>query len=268
MKLALCTIQRDRSPWLKEWFAFHYLMGVRKFYFFAHKCTDNTPQVIAELQQHFDISAFQMPDDVATPQLAAYQYTYQNFSHEFDWVGFIDGDEFLFPTEAEDIRSVLEDYAYQKMSALAVYWACFGSSGHVDEPEGLVTENYRMRPPLDFADNRHVKSIVLGRQPTTFKILTNSHLFGTLNGTFDEQMRPVTAGVSDHQPSYNKLRINHYCCQSLEYFRTFKKGSGAPDSNPHLIRPDSWWEKYDRNDESDDSLIRFASRLRGLMATL
>lgn len=268
MKLAMCTIQRDRGPWLREWFAFHYLVGVRKFYFFAHKCTDNTAQVIAELQRHFDITAFQLADDVATPQLAAYQHTYQNFSHEFDWLAFIDGDEFLFPVEGMDIRTVLEDYAYSKLSALAVYWACFGSSGHVAEPEGLMTENFRMRPPLDFADNRHVKSIVLGRQPQSFKVLSNSHVFGTHLGTFDEQMRPVTAGMTDYSPSHQRLRINHYCCQSLEFFRKFKQGSGAPDSNPNLIRPNSWWDKYDRNDERDESLVQIAPKLRELLASL
>ncbi len=268
MKLAICTIQRDRGPWLREWFAFHYLVGVRKFYFFAHKCTDDTAGQIAELQQHFDISAFQMADDVATPQLAAYQYTYENFSHEFDWVGFVDGDEFLFPVEGGDIRDVLEDYSYRKLSALAVYWACFGSSGHITEPAGLITENFRMRPPLDFADNRHIKSLVLGRQPLSFKVLNNSHLFRTHHGTFDEQGRVVTAGLTEHAPSHQRLRINHYCCQSREFFRQFKQGSGAPDSNPHLIRPDSWWDKYDRNDERDESLGKFAPALRELLGSL
>lgn len=268
MKLAVCTIQRDRGPWLREWFAFHYLIGVRKFYFFAHKCTDNTAQEIINLQHHFDITAFEMADSVATPQLAAYRHTYENFSHEFDWIAFLDGDEFLFPTHGTDILPVIERFAYSKLSALAVYWACFGSSGHVTEPSGLITQNYRMRAPLDFADNRHVKSIVQGRQPESFKVLSNSHFFGTYHGTFDEQMRPVTAGFTEYEPSHKQLRINHYCCQSLEFFRKFKQGSGAPDSNPHLVRPDSWWTKYDRNDQQDDSLDLIFPKLQDLILSL
>lgn len=268
MKLAICTIQRDRAPWLKEWFAFHHLIGVSKFYFYAHKCTDNTNQVIGELQSHFDITAYVLGNDVHLPQLAAYQHTYEKFNHEFDWCAFIDGDEFLLPTEGTDARPVLEDCANRKMSALAVYWVCFGSSGHIREPEGLITENFSKRPPLSFADNQHVKSIVRGHQPEAFKVLGNSHLFGTLNGTFDEQLRPITSGLANYEPSHQRLRINHYCCQSLEFFRTFKQGSGAPDSNPHLIRPDSWWTKYDRNDEKDNSVELIAPRLRELLNSL
>jgi hypothetical protein len=95
MKLAICTIQRNRGLWLKEWFAFHYAVGFRKFYFFAHKCTDNTSHVILDLKKHFDIEAFVLGDDLERPQLSAYQHAYQNFNHDFDWIAFIDGDEFF-----------------------------------------------------------------------------------------------------------------------------------------------------------------------------
>ena len=268
MKLALCTIQRDRGPWLKEWFAFHHLMGVDKFYFFAHKCTDNTEQVIDELKHHFDITAFKLADDLATPQLMAYKFAYENFGHECDWMAFIDGDEFLFPTADTDIKSVLEKFWYQKISALAVYWACFGSSGHVQEPAGLITENYRMRAPLEFLENRHIKSIVMGRQNASFQILSNSHRFGTALGTFDEKLRPISGGRTEYEPSYDLLRINHYCTQSYEYFKKFKQGSGAADVNPNLIRPDTWWTTYDHNEVRDESLIHIAPKLKALVDTL
>jgi hypothetical protein len=31
MSLAICTIQRDRGPWIKEWIEFHIIVGVDKF---------------------------------------------------------------------------------------------------------------------------------------------------------------------------------------------------------------------------------------------
>ncbi len=262
MRLAVCTIQRDRAPWLKEWFAFHSLFGVEKFFFFAHKCTDNTLEVVAELKKSFDISAFSLPDDLPTPQLHAYQYAYENFNHTFDWMAFVDGDEFLFPTVGNDIRSILAQYDYEKLSALAVHWVCFGSNGHLQEPQGLITENFRTRPPLDFKDNAHIKSIVRGRQGSAFRTLSTAHLFQTIFGTYDEKLRLVTSGKSVHAPSHEHLRMNHYCCQSYSYFQQFKKNSGAADSNPHLIRPDSWWDYYDRNDELDTSLVQLMPRLK------
>jgi len=268
MKLAICTIQRNRGLWLKEWFAFHYAVGFRKFYFFAHKCTDNTSHVILDLKKHFDIEAFVLGDDLERPQLSAYQHAYQNFNHDFDWIAFIDGDEFLFPTQHHDLREIMNNFSYEKLSALAVYWACFGSSGHVAEPDGLITENYRYRADLSWEGNKHIKSIVMGRQGSHSSVLENSHFFKTINGTYDTLMRPINGGLTNYEPDYSLLRINHYVTQSLEYFRGFKQKSGAADVNTSYIRSDSWWIRCNRNEVFDESLIHLDSKIKEVLSFL
>ena len=266
MRLGICTIQRDRAAWIKEWVTFHYLVGFRKFYFFAHNCKDNTSEVLLELQKKFDIQAFVLGADVERPQLKCYQYAYDNFAHEVDWMAFIDGDEFLFPTQTKDMREALESYSYERISALGVWWSCFGSAGHVAEPEGLVTENYRMRASADFEANRHIKSLVLGRQMGRVHVAQNSHIFNTPFGTVDEQRRLITKGFSpEYEPSYTNFRINHYVCQSYNYFTKFKQNSGAADAGALMVRPDSWWTKHDRNDEFDNSLEKYSADLRTLL---
>lgn len=262
MKLGLCTIQRNRGPWIKEWIAFHALVGFEKFYFFTHRCDDNTNQILLELSAQYDIAAFNLSDDVATPQLAAYQYAYDRFNHEVDWMGFIDGDEFLFSPKHPDIRDALEPFSYARLSALGVYWACFGSSGHQTEPQGLITDNYRHRAPDDFKPNSHIKSLVRGRQGSGFQIGGNAHYFNTIHGTFDENLQPITGGYTPYPASYNLFRINHYATQSYEFFKTFKQNSGAADGNPNLVRPQSWWDEYDRNEITDQSIEPFSQALK------
>jgi hypothetical protein len=265
MKIAICTIQRNRGQWLKEWFAFHYAIGVRKFYFFAHKCTDNTNEVILELKKYFDINAFVLSADLDRPQLSAYQYAYQNFNHEFDWIAFIDGDEFLFPSRHQDLREVMENYSYRKISGLAAYWACFGSSGHIIEPEGLVTENYRYRANYDFEPNRHIKSIIRGHQGDNFSVLQNSHYFKTIHGIIDADNRSIQGGFTQYEPNYEVVKINHYVTQSFTYFKSFKQSSGAADSNLNYVRPESWWDKYNRNEVYDNSLSHINLKIKETM---
>lgn len=261
MKIALCTIQRNRARWLQEWFAFHRHFGVDHFYFFAHKCTDDTDHKILELQKDFDIRAFKIADDTERPQLAAYKWAYENFNHEFDWIGFIDGDEFLFPTDLTSLKSNLAPFDYQNISGLGIYWRCFGSSGHQAEPQGWITENYLHRAPDDFPSNRHIKSLVRGRQGPHFDIISNAHLFKTIKGTVDEQLRPIHYGLTDNPPSYEKFVINHYAVQSREFYLTFKKFSGAADAGSQLVRAEEWWLQYDRNDVRDTTLLPVAQLL-------
>ena len=269
MILGACTIQRNRGRWLTEWVAFHHIVGIKKFYIYLHKCTDNSIEIIQQLQKNFDINCFTVPDETWRPQLVCYQHAYQEFGHHIDWMSFIDGDEFLFPTKTELLAEVIKDFQYEKLSALGVWWACYGSSGHISEPNGLIIENYQHRPPLDIEYNRHIKSIVRGHQGSSFSIGPNAHIFNTIYGTKDENMRAIEFGFTPEiKTTYNKLRINHYVCQSQQYFKEFKQNSGAADAGPLAIRPDEWWIKHDRNDEKDDSILKFLPKLQLLIDQL
>lgn len=267
MQLGLVTIQRNRAPWLLEWFAFHYLVGFRKFYFYAHLCTDNTAELLVKLASKFAISPFVLSAAQDGVQLAAYQHACDHFMNEVDWMCFLDGDEFIFPTAQATLPEALVGYQAAPISALGVYNVNFGSSGHVDEPQGLVTENYRMRAHENFMAQRRVKSLVKGHQKV--HTTSNSHLFATPQGTVDELMRPVTWGyMPDYTPSYSRFRINHYVCQSRSYFLSFKQHSGHADAGAHTVREEEWWNNFNTNDLPDASLARFAGPLREFVAQL
>ena len=260
MILVLCSIQRDRAPWIVEWLAFHYVVGFRKFYFYAHHCTDDTCDILRKLTTVLDLKAFEIRDIADFVQLQAYQNAYDSFGHEVDWMAFIDGDEFLFPTQADTLQDVLKDYHYQRLSALGAYWVCFGSNGHIEEPSGLIVDNYTRRPEINIRFNHHIKSIVMGRQSVSAN--KNAHLFTTQFGTFDELMRPIDKGyMIDTTPTYEKLRINHYICQSYNYFKKFKQFSGSADAGHAVARPDTWWTDRDFNDVYDDAILRFRAAL-------
>lgn len=262
MEIGMCSIQRNRGKWLKEWIIFHHLVGVTKFYIYLHKCTDNSSAIIIDLQKYFNIQCFLIDDETGRPQLVAYEHAYQNFGHEIDWMAFIDGDEFLFPSFANTLNEVLAKYQYEKLSALGVYWHCFGSSGHIKDPDGLIIEDYQFRANSEFPGNCHIKSIVKGGQGVHCFSAGNAHLFNTIYGTFDELMRPLTKGLVDtNPPSFNLLRINHYATQSHDFYTQFKKHSGAADSNKSHIREESWWKMYDRNEEKDTIILRFKPAL-------
>lgn len=259
MRVGVVTIQKNRAPWIAEWLAFHKVAGFSKFYFYAHNCTDNTAEVVNSLQDYYDIKSFSINANQNGIQLSVYQHAYENFGHECDWLAFIDGDEFLFPSQAPDIGSALDRFNYEKISALGVYWVCFGSSDHLLEPPGLVTKNYRQRYPLEHKLNRHIKSIVRGRQNST--VSQNAHMFNTPYGTFDENLRPITFGLTDYHPVYEHFRINHYICQSYEFFKQFKQRSGAADAGRDFIRPDEWWSEMNINAAYDHSIEPWYEKL-------
>ena len=259
MTLAITSIQRNRNPWIIEWLAFHLLAGFDRFFIYSHKCTDGMTETLLRLACHYPVTVHAIDMD-ELPQLIAYQHAAEQYLPQVDWMAFIDGDEFLFSPRYRYIGTALDHYANLPLSALAVYWVCYGGNGHIREPDGLIIENYPRHSDYGFPANRHIKSIVKGRQ--TIRIV-GSHLFETVNGTCDECLRPVTQGwMQQIEPSYDFLRINHYAVQSYEYFSDTKRTIGAADGNPLLIRPDSWYFEYDRNECNDGTIYNFLTPLK------
>lgn len=274
LPLGITTIQRNRAPWIKEWVAFHYLVGFRKFYIYLHKCSDDTEKILTKLEKKFDIKIFIVDPNLEWPMMKCYQDSYANFGDEVDWMAYIDGDEFLFSTSADSMEAALKNYSNKsstesvldkKMSALGVYWSCFGSSGHIEEPSGLIIENYKYRASDGYPNNRHIKSIVRGGQYGTVQA-SGSHLFLTSHGTYDENLRPIASGWTDYEPTYEKFRINHYITQSRSHFLNFKSKFSAPDSGG--VRDESFWKEHDINEVFDHSMDKFIAPLKDLLDSI
>jgi Glycosyltransferase family 92 len=267
MNLALCSIQKNRGPWLAEWVVFHVMVGVQKFYLYLHGCSDQSLLVATELTRHFDLEVVVIPGDVVAPQLKAYHHCYSTHGHKHDWLGFIDGDEFLFSPAEMDLKEVLAQYRYGKLSALGVYWATFGSSHHEKEPSGLIIENYTKRAHQQFEVNTHIKSVVMGRQGPHCLPVT-SHHFKSIHGTYDTSGRLIEWGYTKNNPDYSQLRINHYVTQSLEYFTKTKSVAGKADVSPRSNRDMAWFDAHNRNEVDDDSMRPFSLKVKESLVNL
>ena len=78
------------------------MVGFGKIIIYSHKSTDGMDDVLAMLSVRYPIVAYRL-GDVKRPQLAAYKHSWDTQSAGIDWMAFIDGDEFLFPTKEGSI---------------------------------------------------------------------------------------------------------------------------------------------------------------------
>ena len=265
-QLGICAIIRDREQWIAEWISFHYLAGFTNFYIGLHKCSDKTEEILIDLSKKYKINIFHVEDRVGgSQQTFFYNFIQNEVAYEVDWMAYIDSDEYLFSPEQKKIGPVLDGFLQQNIYALAVQWVCFGSNKFAREPSGLIIENYRHRAPDDFAVNKHVKSIIYQRLPGIIKF-NNPHLVSADFQVFDEQLRPIDTPISPYEPTFSNLRINHYLCQSREYFENVKKFSGNADNEAsNEIKREEWWIGHDRNDLLDHSVESYIHPIKALI---
>jgi Glycosyltransferase family 92 len=231
--LSAVVIVKDEGPYLQEWLEFHRLVGVQHIYLYDNGSSDGTEQVLSDFIRSGYVTRIPWLSFVrdGSPQKLAYAHALSNFGPAWRWMALIDADEFLFPTEADNLPAVLT--RLEHLPAIAVYWRVFGFSGHEKRPPGLVIENFTMRAP--FPPEPGVKGYLLKFKslvdPSKVSAVVSPHVVRLENGRVGACTENGILVPSDDEREqvYNgHLRINHYYSKSREEMeQKLSRGSGS-----------------------------------------
>ncbi len=276
MKTAVCMIVRNEARDIREWIAHHALAGFDTQIVFDNVSTDGTADIIRAARADYDIRFHNWENRSQQSQTLAYEAAIEAYKLEFDWIAFIDSDEFLITAGGEKVADFLAQF--EDWAAVAINWAVYGANGHDDYPPGLVTESFLARADDSFFPARHVKSIV---RPRLAMNCPNPHYF-TMAGNIDrrycdtggnpmlwmhapEAPGGVLRGVTLAPPDYRVARINHYFTRSRAHWRA-KLQRGYPSDV--AIRKDEEFDMYNRNEVADPIALRGIAALREAVARL
>lgn len=279
MKLFIAAIIKDEQPGLLEWIAYHKVLGVEGFIIADNGSRDGSSELLGQLARLGIVDLFDFPNQgEQKPQLPAYQVCLSRAKGRADLLAFIDADEFLLPQGDISLSATLERlFSDDDISALALNWANFGSSGHLFADKGLVIERFTQRAKQHFHANHNIKSIVRPDRVTHFY---NPHQAALKQGRYIDALgRDLNAhpryshGVSA-EVCWEALRVNHYVVKSFEEFITgkYRRGSAA---TANRVKHKAYFQTHDRNDEPCDLAARLApavkveiARLQALMDAL
>ena len=201
---ALCAIAKDETPYLREWIAYHYLIGFEKIFIYDNDSSTHVRDVVSDFYDAGIVDTLTIAGEGM--QLTAYDHCLQAFGPEFFWMAFLDLDEFLVLKKEKDVRALLSDY--EDYSGLTVNMCSFGSAGHLGRPAGLVMENYQERLDRDIT----VKSIV---RPERVKMAFSPHDFVYTEGhAVNAEFFP---SIGSYAPvSFGAVQLNHYSYRSQQ----------------------------------------------------
>ncbi len=140
------------------------------------------------------------------------------FRDEFDWIGFLDADEYLYLRGGADLPGFLS--GFPQAAAIAFSWCIYGSNGHLLKPLAPTVEAFTRHSPAEFGHNRSVKSFVRPqfvvdrwRDPHTFNVGGKPYL--------DPSGQPVRwggPGAINHPPDWSVAKLMHFIPRSMEHF--------------------------------------------------
>lgn len=251
---ALCCIAKDEDPSLKEWLSYHALIGFEHFIIYDNLSEVPIHRFLSGWADMADITVIRNASPLS--QELVYTHCLEAFSDRFQWIAFLDLDEFLRLTPQKDgkadIRLFLPEF--EAYAGLGVNWRMFTSNGHETMPEGLVITNYTRC----MGDDHHIKSIV---QPAKVRACAGPHSFYPKPGEHvvnaghlpipDEL--PFTPAVTD------RIAVNHYFYKSRQCFEA-KIAKGNPCN---IIRRMQEFENHLKASAKEDAaLVPYAPAVR------
>ena len=223
MKVILFTNARDEKN-MREWVAHHLLLGFDEIYIIDHKS-------IIPLEGQFDnfnkdvkrVFVKRSEKEGAVKDYFICRAAEQGKLVNADWFLYIDADEFFIinSSKINNVKDLLKSYPFA--DSVSFSWLIFGSNFHVNEPEGLIIDNYT-RSNLKFADSlktfiRPKEFCIPNAHRSDVKNMSKAyHGSGVCLGTIYPPYLDNRHYINDIE-YYNSLAyIAHYMYQSQETF--------------------------------------------------
>jgi hypothetical protein len=205
------TNARD-EPNIAEWIAHHLLLGFDKVFVFDHLSIE---PIQTKLNTNFDGRLFveRVEGNGNIKQQLMMRAVEICNAHNVSWMLYLDADEFLLLNKLTNVKDFLR--IFTNADAVGINWLMFGTSGHIKQPKGLLTNNFtRSNIRLD----KHVKSFV---RPSTVIRVDNPHFFVIQNpNRYFSAMRtrmPMNPFNNQPLPFVKTIAyIAHYYTQSEE----------------------------------------------------
>jgi glycosyltransferase involved in cell wall biosynthesis len=261
-RLAIVTCLKNEGDDLVEWLCFHRHIGVSRFVIYDNISTDATARILRAMPFQDEIIVHRVVDESA--QKIAFKDAIKRYRGELDWVAFIDGDEFIVPFGKVSLVKKLAELEAQGVNGFGIHWRIFGSSGLQERPDGLLTEAFTQRAKDGFKPNRHVKSMV---KLAAVQTMVTPHYF-RVSGAYrlDDGMEPPPdfEGVVSAKPTFTQgLALHHYITKSrAQCMRKIARGRPRPSSSPIKYRPESYFDRNDRNEVEDHKAARIIAPIR------
>jgi len=262
--LSIVCIIKNEARYISEWIAYYKIMGVDHIYLFNNGSTDNIGEAAREYIQSGYVTLLEFKG--VNAQLPLYRLTYRVLRKTSRWIAYIDADEFVLPAEGtfKEYMQTQEHYP-----GIGINWIVYGTGGHVERPEGLVTENYL----LTFEDrnnlmNLRIKSIV---NPKEVYDMASPHFCVLRKGKFvvDEDGEEITAKwmyVSGSGPAFTgqnktkRIRINHYWTKSeQDLHEKSSRGYAAGSFNPDF---ENIMKRISYPQMVDDVIVKYVAKIK------
>jgi hypothetical protein len=235
--LSVGAMFKNESHSIKEWIMHYLHHGAEHFYLINDNSSDNFMEII---QEYIDNGIVTLFNDNEPYYLGRQRNLYNKHIlpriKETKWLLMVDMDEYVWSKMDVNLSNVLK--ICENLAQIQIRQTLFGSNGHITQPKFLVKSFTKKE----------------NENPSEGKVkyfINNSYEFSSLNihhANFVDET--LTTDYSKFMIiDRNYFKMNHYCCQSIDFWNEVKCTRG--DGDNYLTRTPECFHNYDVNEIED-----------------
>jgi hypothetical protein len=237
--LSVACLFRNEENSIVEWIEHYLFHGAEHIYLIDDSSTDTSCELVKLYIERGVLTLFQAKwNRYLGRQRDMYNHFLMPILHETQWLLIVDMDEYMWSPTHVNMNHILKDCLH--IGQIQVKHSLFGSNGHIAQPKTIVQSFIRRANEIQF--------------PGNLKYFMNTNFkFSSINvhhATFVDKNDELKHFLILNEKYF---RLNHYCCQSREFWDTVKCSRG--DSDECRKRTPGDFESADRNDVEDTSLL-------------
>jgi glycosyltransferase involved in cell wall biosynthesis len=214
--LSILAQFKNETMNLKLWLDHHIWQGVQHFYLIDNGSTDRPLLILRDYIRRGIVSYFYRP--TAASQVKNYREVFaRKIWRRTRWLAVIDADEFLYGV---DRRLISKIRSLEYYNLIYCNWFLYGTSGCKEHPQDIRMANIHRQPEIDPLNTKYIVKTSAIRNPNQIWI----HWIFKQN-----TIEPIKRGKKIRIAN-ELVRINHYVCQSEEFFRKVKSVRGDANS--------------------------------------
>lgn len=257
MKIALCCIAKCENLYLYEWVNHHLNIGFDHIYIYDNNDTDGErcEDVVGKENPNVTVLKYFIgkKQKGCETQIAAYNDFYQRFGGKYDWVLYLDVDEFLVINDYANVCGYIKDIIKPSTKSVRLNWKCYDDNDNLHYECLPVRE--RFTRVCEDETLSYYKKHFYRTKLMEFKAI-NVH-YSNIRGDVvdcDGKYATYSTFVTSETYNHNKAYIAHYATKSAdEYYMIKKKRRGNGIGNDRLSI--EHYFKYNKRTEEKEKYL-------------
>ena len=160
LKKTICSIIKDEQLYLKEWIDWHLSIGFDAIYLFEDMGSKSHEDIVKDYPNVY-LRRYETDEEVkellkvrnTTRQTKLYNWFANTYKDIYDWVAFIDLDEFFMFSNDYNLDKLCNEF--NDYTSVSLSWKMMGASGHINHPNCGVMQAYTNEEPVVDKDKRY-----------------------------------------------------------------------------------------------------------------